>query len=231
MPVERLLRYRSTLISPGLNPLNCFGNDQTMEESRSDAEILERASEQPELFGIVFDRHFAAIHRYLERRIGRDGADELSGEVFRLAFEQRGRFRPVHASALPWLYGLATKLLLKHWRRERRHLRALSRLNDRLSDETVDLEEVDARVMAHAVRARLLRALAGLPARDRDVIVLVAWEDLSYDEVAAALDIPLGTVRSRLNRARQTLRELLGDIGNESVTVNYERGEGLRDVG
>jgi len=81
------------------------------------------------------------------------------------------------------------------------------------------------------VRARLLDALAGLKARDRDVLVLVAWEELSYDEVAAALDIPPGTVRSRLNRARRTLRDLLDDIGNEPVMVNLELGEGLRDVG
>jgi len=149
-----------------------------MAEARSDAQILERASEEPEVFGVLFDRHFATIHCYLERRIGRDGADELSGEVFRLAFEQRARFRPLHESALPWLYGLA-----------------------------------------------------GLEARDRDVLVLVAWEELSYDEVAAALDIPPGTVRSRLNRARRTLRDLLDDIGNEPVMVNLELGEGLRDVG
>jgi DNA-directed RNA polymerase specialized sigma24 family protein len=97
-----------------------------METARSDAEILARASKQPELFGIVFDRHFATVHRYLERRVGRDGADELSGDVFRIAFEQRERFRPLHDSALPWLYGLASNLLLKHWRRERRHLHPLA---------------------------------------------------------------------------------------------------------
>jgi RNA polymerase sigma factor (sigma-70 family) len=61
-----------------------------------------------------------------------------------------------------------------------------------------------------------------LPQADRDVVVLVAWEDLSYEEVGAALDIPVGTVRSRLNRARRRLRELLGAIGNESVTLTRE---------
>jgi RNA polymerase sigma-70 factor (ECF subfamily) len=197
-----------------------FGNDLAMETARSDAEILARASRQPELFGIVFDRHFATIHRYLERRVGRDGADELSGDVFRLAFEHRDRFRPLHESALPWLYRLATNLLLKHWRRERRHLRALARLFPE-QEPSIELE-ADDRVAAGAERARLLEALAGLPPRDRDVIVLVAWEELSYEEVAAVLDIPLGTVRSRLNRGRGVLRELLRDIGNEPVTVNCE---------
>lgn len=205
-----------------MNPPRCFGNDPAM-EARSDAEILARASRQPELFGIVFDRHFATIHRYLERRVGRDGADELSGDVFRIAFEQRSRFRPVHESALPWLYGLATNLVLKRWRGEKRHLRAVRRLAPGSRGDGDDFDGADSRISAQAVRARLLDALARLPESDRDVVVLVAWEDLSYEEVAAALEIPVGTVRSRLNRARRALREPLSDIGNEPVTVTCEQ--------
>ena len=181
-----------------------------MEETRSDAQLLARASHEPEVFGVVFDRHFATIHRYLERRIGRDGADELAAEVFRIAFEQRMRFRPVHESALPWLYGLATNLMLKRWRGETRHARAVARLEVVSQNGHGDeLEGSDDRLTATAARAQVLDALAQLPADDRDVVVLVAWEELTYEEVAAALDIPLGTVRSRLNRARRTLRELL----------------------
>jgi RNA polymerase sigma factor (sigma-70 family) len=192
-----------------------------MDEARSDAELLARAGTDPELFGVLFDRHFAAIHRYLERRIGADDADELAGEVFRIAFEQRRRFRPLHESALPWLYGVATNLLLKRARSERRHLRALSRLGASADRQSI-LEGTEARLDARSDRARLLEALASLPQGDRDVVVLVAWEDLSYDEVAAALDIPVGTVRSRLNRARRRLRELLGAAGNEPVTMTRE---------
>jgi RNA polymerase sigma-70 factor (ECF subfamily) len=185
-------------------------------EARSDAELLTRAVTEPELFGVIFDRHFATIHRYLERRIGRDGADELAGEVFRIAFEQRGRFRPVHESALPWLYGLATNLMLKRWRGERREARAVERLG--AASRNGDGPDVhDDRIAATTARARLLAALAELPQGDRDVLVLVAWEELTYEEVAAALDIPVGTVRSRLNRARTRLRELLPEIGNEPV--------------
>lgn len=194
-----------------------------MEEARSDAEILARSSTRPELFAVVFDRHFATIHRYLERRVGRDAADELSGDVFRIAFERRSRFRPLHESALPWLYGLATNLVLKRWRGETRHLRALARLEGGWREDGAGLDGADSRIAAQALRPRLLEALAGLPPGDRDVVVLVAWEEFSYEEVAAALEIPLGTVRSRLNRARHTLRELLGDIGNEPVTVAREQ--------
>jgi RNA polymerase sigma factor (sigma-70 family) len=192
-----------------------FGNDSSM-EARSDAELLARAATEPELFGVVFDRHFATIHRYLERRIGRDGADELSGEVFRIAFEQRKRFRPVHESALPWLYGLATNLLLKRWRGERREARAIERLAA-ASRNGGGPEAHDERIAATVARSRLLEALAQLPVGDRDVLVLIAWEDLTYEEVAIALAIPVGTVRSRLNRARTKLRELLPEIGNEPV--------------
>ena len=193
-----------------------------MAEARSDAELLARAGNEPELFGVLFDRHFATIHRYLERRIGAESADELAGDVFRIAFEQRHRFRPLHESALPWLYGLATNLMLKRWRGERRRLRALARL-DTASDRGIAfLDGTEERLDARTARAALLDALASLPQRDRDIIVLVAWEELSYAEVAVALAIPVGTVRSRLNRARRTLRELLGDIGNEPVTITCE---------
>ena len=191
-----------------------------MADARSDAELIARAASEPDVFGVLFDRHFATIHRYLERRIGADGADELAGEVFRIAFEQRRRFRPLHESALPWLYGLATNLMLKRWRSERRHLRALARLD--VEGGVAALEGTEERLDARSSRATLLDALASLPRRDRDVVVLIAWEELSYDEAAAALAIPVGTVRSRLNRARRTLRELLGDIGNEQMTITCE---------
>jgi RNA polymerase sigma factor (sigma-70 family) len=119
-----------------VTPPTADGNDGSMGEARSDTDLLARAGSEPELFGILFDRHFATIHRYLERQ--------------------------------------------------------------------------------------LLEALAALPHGDRDVVVLIAWEELSYEEVAAALAIPIGTVRSRLNRARRTLRELLGGTGNEPVTITGE---------
>jgi RNA polymerase sigma factor (sigma-70 family) len=190
-----------------------------MEDARSDAEILERSSRDPELFGVVFDRHFAAIHRYLDRRVGADEADELAGEVFRIAFERRSRYRDLHESALPWLYGIATNLVLKRWRGEERRLRALARAQAGEVPGGGDMEDADMRIASAAARARLLKALAGLSKGDRDVVLLVAWQELSYEEVAAALEIPPGTVRSRLNRARGILREHLGDFGDEPVTV------------
>lgn len=73
------------------------------------------------------------------------------------------------------------------------------------------VEPADERVAAAAVRRRLAGALAALPARDRETLLLVAWAELTYEQVAEALDIPIGTVRSRLNRARRRMRRALGD--------------------
>jgi RNA polymerase sigma-70 factor, ECF subfamily len=104
------------------------------------------------------------------------------------------------------------KLMLKRWRGEARHPRALASLESKHRGDEADSDDVDDRLTAQGLRRRLLAALASLPQQDRDVVVLIAWEELSYAEVAATLDIAEGTVRSRLHRARRTLRELLPDI-------------------
>jgi RNA polymerase sigma factor (sigma-70 family) len=161
----------------------------------------------------------------------RSDSELIAREVFRIAFEQRRRFRPVYESALPWLYGLATNLLLKRWRGDARAARALARLQAASLNGDGELEAAEDRLSMAQTRTRLLEALAGLDPRDRDVVVLVAWEELTYEEVAAALDIPLGTVRSRLNRARRVFRELLADSGDEPVMLIGKPHEGIRDEG
>ena len=74
-------------------------------------------------------------------------------------------------------------------------------------------DQVAADVTAGAMRGLLAAALAGLSAGDRDVLLLIAWEQLTYDETAHALGIPVGTVRSRLNRARSAVRAALARTG------------------
>lgn len=194
-----------------------------MDDNQTDAWVIASSHRAPARFAIVFDRHFDTIYRYLERRAGRDVADELSGEVFRIGFEQRSRFRPVHQSALPWLYGLATNLLLKHWRRSARELRAFERLGRNGGEPASESAAVDARLDAGPLGRRLVSALADLPDGDRDVVVLVAWEELSYEEVAAALGIPEGTVRSRLHRARRKLLASLGAEDEQAPALTTER--------
>jgi RNA polymerase sigma-70 factor (ECF subfamily) len=169
-----------------------------------DAESVRRSLTDPSAFASVFDRHFAVVHRYLHRRGGRDLADELAGETFRVAFETRRRWSQMTGDALPWLLGIATNLLRRYRRTEERRLRALAASGiDRwtIPDETAFVERADA----GRARATLAGALAALSADDRDVVLLVALGELTYQEVAQALGVPAGTVASRLNRARRVL--------------------------
>jgi RNA polymerase sigma factor (sigma-70 family) len=186
-----------------------------MSERVDDAAIIARSREEPELFATLFDRHFGVIHGYLERRLGPGLADDLAADVFSLAFESRERFRPVHASARSWLYGIASNHLLRHRRSELRRLRALARLEAMRIDAQGEVESADERLDAASLRRPLFEALARLEARDRDVLLLVAWEGLSYEEVSGALEIPVGTVRSRLNRARKAVRTALAGCEGE----------------
>ena len=94
---------------------------------RSDATAIARSLDSPGAFAGVFERHHAAIHRYLARRLGADMADELAAETFAVAFAKRGRYDLAVADARPWLFGIATKLAHHHWRREERELRAYAR--------------------------------------------------------------------------------------------------------
>lgn len=176
----------------------------------SDAELIAESREEPEAFAGLFDRHWPTLYRYVSRRLGREVAEDLVGETFLTAFERRHRFDPRYADARPWLLGIATNLISKHRRTEGARYRALERTPREVAAEG-PAERVSVAMSAMAVRPALAKALAGLPARDRDVLLLVAWADLSYEETATALGIPTGTVRSRLNRARRKVRSALGD--------------------
>lgn len=174
-----------------------------------DAAIMALSQGQPDLFATLFDRHFGAIHAYLHRRIGPAHADDLAADVFWIAFQRRDHFKPLHASARPWLYGIASNLVLRHRRAEVRRLRALGRLQSVHENPQMPIDGAGERAEPVSLRRPLFEALVGLKARDRDVLLLVAWEGLTYGEVASALEIPVGTVRSRLNRARRALRRAL----------------------
>ena len=157
----------------------------------------------PESFGEMFSRHGPTIHRYAARRTGDlTQADDITATVFLEAWRIRERTELLHPSALPWLYGVATNVI-NNWRRSRRrHDAALRRIGD-LPRPSPRL--VDERVAAVLEARRVLDRVTHLSRRELDVVVLATWEGLSTAEIAAALDIPLGTVKSRLNRARTRL--------------------------
>lgn len=162
----------------------------------------------PAAFAAVFDRHAASIHRFLARRVEPADAESLLGDVFRVAFERRGSFDLARASARPWLYGIATNLIARHRRSEARRLRAMASLAARRVDWHDDAVGDRAAETADADESwtRLVDAINELPDAERHTLMLFAWEELSYDDVASALGVPVGTVRSRLNRARHRLR-------------------------
>jgi RNA polymerase sigma-70 factor (ECF subfamily) len=162
---------------------------------------------------VLYDRHASQVYRYCARRVGPSLAEDLVADVFMIVQRRRDRIEAGQA-ALPWLYGIATNLLRAHRRAEVRAYRALERTGvDPLGGatgiadghDTRAAERVDAAVSAR----RLAGALARLPRTQRDVLLLFAIGELSYAEIAQALDIPLGSVQSSLYRARARLRSAL----------------------
>jgi RNA polymerase sigma-70 factor (ECF subfamily) len=187
-----------------------------VESDESDAIVIAASVADPGCFGTIFDRHATSLHRYLVRRVGPQAAESLVGDVFRIAFQQRHTFDCSRESARPWLYGIATNLAAKHHRGAARQRHALARLTP--TPATPDhADDVSHALDARAAWPTVAAALDTLPAVERDTLVLHVWESLSYDEVAAALGIPTGTVRSRLNRARRRLRELVEPIGEPRI--------------
>ncbi|WP_327711697.1 RNA polymerase sigma factor [Streptomyces sp. NBC_00464] len=191
-----------------------------------DAAVVTESLERPETFALLYDRYAADIHRYAARRLGEGAADDITADTFLVAFRSRARFDTGRESARPWLYGIAANLIGRHRRTEVRALRALARTGtDPVAESWT--ERADHRVSAQAAHSQLAGALAALSAGDRNVLLLIAWADLSYQEVADALSVPVGTVRSRLNRARRKVRRAMGSdptVVTETLEVAHGHG-------
>ena len=168
-----------------------------------DGSRIESSLARPADFGAIFERHFDAIHGYVARRLGTTSADDIAAAVFVEAFAARARFRFDVDDARPWLYGIATNLIRRHRRRERAAWRAYAK-------HGVDPLGIDAQPRLDEVA--VARALGHIAKDDRDALLLLVWADLTYDDIATALDIPVGTVRSRIHRARARLRVELENL-------------------
>jgi RNA polymerase sigma-70 factor (ECF subfamily) len=175
----------------------------------SDAEVIVASWHDPVRFEVVFSRHFGTVFRFLAGRAPRDEAADMAAEVFVRAFARRRRYRPDRPSALPWLLGMAVNVLREWTRRLARADRAHRRSSSDLEAD-VDTGDAEARMDADESAPALRRALAGLSLDEYNVLVLAALHQLTYPEIADTLGIPLGTVRSRLARARRRARELIG---------------------
>jgi RNA polymerase sigma-70 factor (ECF subfamily) len=188
-----------------------------------DASLIAASRTEPERFAGLFHRHAPAIMRYAARRLGRDAAEDVVAETFLVAFGRRSRYDLARPDARPWLYGIASNLIRRHRRAEVRGLRALAKGGvDPVTEPFTDA--VESRVHAGAESRALAAAIAGLPAAQREVLLLVTWAGLTYDEVAEALGVPAGTVRSRMYRARAKLRRALGDAASPIPTEEPHDG-------
>jgi RNA polymerase sigma-70 factor (ECF subfamily) len=157
----------------------------------------------------LFDEHAAGLYRYLARRCGAAVAEEVVSQTFLIAVEQRDRYDAGRGGTRAWLYGIAANLVKRHYRSESRRWHAYARYPLDLVPDTAD--SAASRADASNAQRLLARPIAELGAADREVLLLYAWAELSYAEIAVALDIPVGTVRSRLHRVRRTLKAALGD--------------------
>jgi RNA polymerase sigma-70 factor (ECF subfamily) len=176
-------------------------------------------------FELVFEAELPALHRYLCRRVGASAADDLAAATFATAYanwERLDAARPVR----PWLYGIAANLVRRRWRDEERMLRAYARtgVDPVLAEDDDWLGRVDAR----SRQRELAAALASLRRRDREILLLHAWAELSDAEIAAALSIPVGTVKSRLHRTRERLRNRLSAGGQPAANTLIQTVEERR---
>jgi RNA polymerase sigma-70 factor (ECF subfamily) len=175
-------------------------------DSRDDARAVARSrTGDRAAFLELFDRHADAVRAYLERRVGRQEADDLLAEVWLRAFASRASYRGAWPDGRPWLYGIARNTLRVHWQ---------DRTRDLIGHGTVSSDpwpEVDARLDAEAIGETLREAILAISDDEREVLLLVAWEHLSPTEAAITLGIPPGTARSRLHRARTLLVGLVGE--------------------
>jgi RNA polymerase sigma factor (sigma-70 family) len=182
----------------------------------TDADIVRASIGDPGRFGELFDRYADDIVRYASARLGSNLAEDVTAETFLAAFHARGRYDQSRESARPWLYGIAIRQIGKHARAERRYREALRRapaeavtedFGDRLAD----------RVTAELLRPRLSEVLSALPRQDRELLLLVAWGGLTYEESAQALGVSVSAVKSRLHRIRERIRRALAGIDHPAL--------------
>jgi RNA polymerase sigma-70 factor (ECF subfamily) len=171
----------------------------------TDAEVITGSLDDPERFAVIFDRHADEIHRYAARRLGQQAAADVVSEVFLAAFRNRGRYQPSRTDARPWLYGIATKVIGQQLRTEGRRAHLLAAVAAASPAEAA-ADDIGDRIAAQRLHEVLLGVLGGLSPADRELVLLVAWAELSYEQAAQALQIPIGTVRSRLHRVRAKVR-------------------------
>jgi RNA polymerase sigma-70 factor (ECF subfamily) len=186
-------------------------------DAATDRELWRQAvAGRSDAFGLLFERHARTVYNLCFRRIGSwSVAEDLTSDVFLLAWRRRGEvvFTTEGESVLPWLLGVALNLVRNSRRSNRRAIAASLRL-DAGAREADFSDEVVGRLADEQQMHEVLAVLDQLPVHEQEVLALCAWAGLSYEDCALALGVPVGTVRSRLSRARSRLRELVDCSGH-----------------
>ncbi|NUW41810.1 RNA polymerase sigma factor [Nonomuraea rhodomycinica] len=188
-----------------------------MDNLPTDAELWRRAVDgDTEAFGVIFDRHARAVYNHCFRRTADwSEAEDITSVVFLEAWRRHGELSPERDSALPWLLGVANNVLRNRYRAKRSHRDALDRM-PALSAEPDPADDIAGRIDDEHQMRRVLVAVNRLPLADQEILSLCVWAGLSYDDAAIALGLSVGTVRSRLSRARVRLRELTASFRGEA---------------
>lgn len=177
----------------------------------------------PEIFEAFYRQHVEAIQGFVARRVGdRERAADLTAEIFLAAIGAAHRYRPGRGSPKAWLYGIAQNVVAIDRRRAGREQAREERLRGSTLLDGDDAAEIDARIDAAATQRRLYEAMERLSESERAVLELVAIDELSLAEAAAAVDVRPVTARVRLHRARRKLRAELDAAATKS---NVNKGD------
>jgi RNA polymerase sigma factor (sigma-70 family) len=184
----------------------------------SDDELRARAGDE-EFFAQLFERHATSVYNHCFRRTGSWAtAEDLTSVVFLEAWKRRGQARAIEGTLLPWLLGVANNVVRNTRRALRRYDRLLGRLPLPAAEPDV-ADDIAGRLDDERAIQSVLLAMSRLSRDDQDVLHLCVWAGLSYEQAAVALGVPIGTVRSRLARARHRLRDQAGSAGG-----SHQRG-------
>jgi RNA polymerase sigma-70 factor, ECF subfamily len=198
-------------------------SERAPDRVESDAELWSRVrSGDADAFGSLFERHGHAIYNYCFHRTGDwSTAEDLTSLVFLEALRRRSKDIP-DGFVRAWFFGIATNVIRNARRSQRRHAAAMARLpREALTPSFAD--DAVSRLDDERTMGLIVAGLRRLPRREREVLALVVISQLSYEEAALALDVPLGTVRSRLSRAKRRLRELNRGSGHVDAEL-FEEG-------
>ena len=179
-----------------------------MASDPEDAELIVRSlGGDEDAFVELVRRHETAVGAYLARRVGRDLAEDLLGEVWVAAYTSRANYDRSFPDARPWLFGVAHNTIRRHWRSSPAEAEQPVADVTPMAPRWDPWTTVDSRIDAASV---LRHALSLLRPEQQELLTLVAWEDLTIADAGRVLGMPPGTARRCLHEARMALRNEAG---------------------